>query len=130
MSNYIKAKIAKTNSIIEVKQAAEGSEWFIDKDDNSYNIEELDFTNIAQDEQDSFNSTFMNTLLKGFDIKEQEAQRAKVAEREYWRKLRGDIFLTLLNKYKDDTTRIPDLIDSTDYALTALVQQDKKLRLP
>lgn len=40
----------------------------------------------------------LKDLMSQMDVKGQDDHRAKIAEREYWRKLRGDILLALLDK--------------------------------
>lgn len=65
----------------------------------------------------------LTDIMKTFDVKEQEDHRAKIAEREYWRKLRGDIFIAMLNRsdYK------LQLLENVDYIVGALKAQDQKL---
>ena len=79
-----------------------GSPFFVDINGKKYHIERLDLSDalppaipmIGESEQ----MKSLTDIMKTFDVKEQDDHRAKIAEREYWRKLRGGIFIAMLNK--------------------------------
>lgn len=50
----------------------------------------------------------LKDLMSQMDVKGQDDHRAKIAEREYWRKLRGDILLALLGKSTSIDLSLPD----------------------
>lgn len=50
----------------------------------------------------------LKDLMSQMDVKGQDDHRAKIAEREYWRKLRGDILLALLDKSTSIDLSLPD----------------------
>lgn len=50
----------------------------------------------------------LKDLMSQMDVKVQDDHRAKIAEREYWRKLRGDILLALLDKSTSIDLSLPD----------------------
>ena len=51
----------------------------------------------------------LKDLMSQMDVKGQDDHRAKIAEREYWRKLRGDILLALLDKSMTIDMSLPDM---------------------
>ena len=51
----------------------------------------------------------LKDLMSQMDVKVQDDHRAKIAEREYWRKLRGDILLALLDKRTSIDLSLPDM---------------------
>ena len=64
----------------------------------------------------------LKDLMSQMDVKGQDDHRAEIAEREYWRKLRGDILLALLNKSTSIDLSLPDIAsDLTE----RLYRQDK-----
>lgn len=61
-------------------------------------------------------------LMSQMDVKGQDDHKAEIAEREYWRKLRGDILLALLDKSTSIDLSLPDIAsDLTE----RLYRQDK-----
>lgn len=64
----------------------------------------------------------LKDLMSQMDVKVQDDHRAEIAEREYWRKLRGDILLALLDKGPSIDLSLSDRAsDLTEY----LYRQDK-----
>ncbi len=51
----------------------------------------------------------LKDLMSQMDVKGQDDHRAKIAEREYWRKLRGDILLALIDKSTSIDLSLPDI---------------------
>lgn len=64
----------------------------------------------------------LKDLMSQMDVKVQDDHRAKIAEREYWRKLRGDILLVLINKSTSIDLSLPDR--ASDFT-ERLYRQDK-----
>ena len=64
----------------------------------------------------------LKDLMSQMDVKGQDDHRAKIAEREYWRKLRGDILLALLDKSTSIDLSLPD---SASDLTERLYKQDK-----
>lgn len=86
-----------------VRQEVEGSETFIDEYGNRFHISELDLTwndfepqIIPVEKTDS-----LKWLLESTDDHLILDHKAKIDEREYWRKLRGDIALEIIKKRGD-----------------------------
>lgn len=71
---------------------------------------------------EKIDSKMLKDLMSQMDVKGQDDHRAKIAEREYWRKLRGDILLALLNKNMTIDLSLPDM--ATDFT-ERLYRQDK-----
>lgn len=77
-------------------------------------------------ETDTQNNTHLDTLkelLANMDVKAQDDHRAKLAEHEYWRKLRGDVYLALLSKQPYNEV---DILDLTEEVISTLYNQDKE----
>lgn len=66
----------------------------------------------------------LKELLASMDAKSIADYNAKIEERQYWRKLRGDIFLEFLRKSKGEGFKLP--IMNTDVCLYELYKQDKE----
>ncbi len=86
-----------------VRQMFGGSEYFIDKDGRKFHVSELDLTHdtfepqiIPVDKSDE-----LRWLLESTDSHQILDHKAKITEREYWRKLRGDIALEIISKRGD-----------------------------
>lgn len=117
--NWIKAYYASQNDdrahVIFVRQEEEGSETFVDDEGNKFHISELDFTQndfepkifnleefekrnkeIEQQYKDG-HAMYMEMLSK-MDANSIADHKAKIDEREYWRKLRGDIALEIIRE--------------------------------
>ena len=117
--NWIKAYYASQNDVSEheifVRQVESFSDYFISDKGNRFHISELDLTHsdyepqlfnleefekhnkeINQQYQES-QAMYMEMLSK-MDANSIADHKAKIDEREYWRKLRGDIALEILRK--------------------------------
>lgn len=124
---FLNAICIDTGERVMVTHDQEGSPFFIDINGKKYHIERLDLSEALppaipmMGEGEQMKS--LTDIMKTFDVKEQDDHRAKIAEREYWRKLRGDIFIAMLSRsdYK------PQLLDNVDYIIGALKAQDQKL---
>lgn len=128
---FLNAILHETGERVMVTHDQKGSPFFVDINGKKYHIERLDLSEalppmIAESEQ----MKSLTDIMKTFDVKEQDDHRAKIAEREYWRKLRGDIFIAMLNlsgynlKLLDDVDK---LLDNVNYIVGTLKAQDQKL---
>lgn len=126
MENWILVKNLN-GEIIKVCQHIKYGDIFVDENGKEYKASHLDFTQAIcafplQDSENHFDE--LKELMKSWNVKEQDNNRALIAEREYWRKLRGDIFFALL-KENDDAT-FQQVVDYTKDYFDALYEQDKK----
>ena len=124
---FLNAILHETGERIMVTHDQKGSPFFVDINGKKYHIERLDLSEALppaipmRGESEQMKS--LTDIMKTFDVKEQDDHRAKIAEREYWRKLRGDIFIALIKRwdYKHH------LLDDVEYIIGALKAQDQKL---
>lgn len=143
--NWIKAYYASQNDDNEreilVRQVAENPETFVDGKGNRFHISELDLTRsdyepqiynleefekrnkeINQQYQES-QAMYMEMLSK-MDANSIADHKSKIDEREYWRKLRGDIFLEYCKReYVENTI---EALKVTDEIIKALYAQDQE----
>lgn len=105
---YINAVVIKSGEKVRVKQSEPGSEYFVTEDNSPYHSKELDFTqqdiveiltkDLQEPKEDPFKESheFFKKIMSSLDPLESEKRRAEAAAREYWRRLRGDIYLELI----------------------------------
>lgn len=122
------------DKVIKVRQIHEGSSIFVDENGCRMKIRDLDFTEARYDlpplpplpslTENKDNAKELKEIINSFDVKEQDNNRAEIAKREYWRKLRGDIFLSIHKEYvnKDDAIAL------TKRIFDALYEQDVEFR--
>lgn len=124
---YINAFVLKTGERIMVAQDGKGSPFFTDATGKKHHIETLDISEAFPplfDQSEQMKS--LTDIMKSFDVKAQDEHRAKIAEREYWRKLRGDIFIEVFRNPPLHHKRSTDeLLDATQYLVNELWQQDQ-----
>lgn len=149
--NWIKAYY--TNDTLEekevlVRQEVKQSETFVDDKGNRFHISELDLTRsdyepkifnleefekrnkeIEQQYKDG-HAMYMEMLSK-MDANSIADHKAKIDEREYWRKLRGDIALEIIRKrgdndYYDTSSHFDIIANMTKVLFNELYQQDQK----
>ena len=129
--DWILAKNRLYNEVIKVRQIHEGSNVFVDENGCKIKIRDLDFTEAMYDlpplpsfTENKDNVKDLKEIMNSFDVKDQDNNRAEIAKREYWRKLRGDIFLSIHKEYvnKDDAIAI------TKRIFDALYEQDVEFR--
>jgi hypothetical protein len=124
---FLNAILHETGERVMVMHDQKGSPFFVDINGKKYHIERLDLSEALPSaipmagESEQMKS--LTDIMKTFDVKEQDDHRAKIAEREYWRKLRGDIFIAMLRR--SDYHR--SLLNDVDYIVDALKEQDQKL---
>ena len=146
--NWIKAYYASKNDDCEheilVRQEVEQSETFVDDKGNRFHISELDLT-----QPQIFNLEEFEKRNKEINLQYQESQamymemlskmdansiadhKAKIEEREYWRKLRGDIALEIIRKrgdkgHYDTASHFETIADMTRVLFNELYDQDKE----
>ena len=150
--NWIKAVFTTNDSLAEkvvlVRQEVEGSETFVDGAGNRFHISELDLTRSGYEPQ-IFNLEEFEKRNKEINQQYQESQamymemlskmdansiadhKAKIDEREYWRKLRGDIALEIIRKrgdkgHYDTASHFVTIADMTRVLFNELYDQDKE----
>lgn len=143
--NWIKAVFTTKESLADkevlVRQEVEGSETFVDGAGNRFHISELDLTRSDYEPQlfnlDEFerrnkeiNQQYQESqamymeMLSNMDANSIADHKAKIDEREYWRKLRGDIFLEYCKRASVETTI--EALNITDEIIKALHAQDQE----
>ncbi len=101
---------------ILVRQEVEQSETFVDDKGNRYHISELDLTqpqifsleefekrNKEINQQYRESQAMYMEMLSKMDANSIANHKAKIDEREYWRKLRGDIALEIIRNRGDNS---------------------------
>lgn len=112
MGNWIFARLKSTGKVVRVCQDKAGDMCFHTDEGERHNIYELDFTNtdaFPQDALDAFlesnndyakqqmeHQEMLNKMLSSMDANAIADHKAEIDEREYWRRLRGDIALEML----------------------------------
>lgn len=124
---FLNAILHETGERVMVTHEKKGSPFFVDINGKKYHIERLDLSEALPPAipmmGESGQMKSLTDIMKTFDVKEQDDHRAKIAEREYWRKLRGEIFIALLNRSDYNI----QLLDNVDDIVGALKAQDQKL---
>lgn len=137
--NWIKA-FDKDRNEVRVRYYKPYTNLFVDENDMFYSAEDLDLCcKIEEDkrspldvdlqqwlsdcrkENDEKLQEMTNKMLESLDSKSIADHNAKIAEREYWRKLRGQIFLRICGDYKS----VKDAACAVDIAIGKLYKQDK-----
>lgn len=137
--NWIKAYYLEQQREVFVRQEVERSGVFVDDEGNRYHISELDLTRSGYEPQ-IFNLEEFEKRNKEINQQYQESQamymemlskmdanaiadhKAKIDEREYWRKLRGEIFASLRKEYHSDL----DALNQTEIITNRLYKQDQE----
>ena len=145
--NWIKANNAEGDEIF-VRQVESDSKLWLDDRGRIYDIGDLDFTQCF-DEPKIFNLEEFEKRNKEINQQYQESQamymemlskmdansiadhKAKIDEREYWRKLRGDIALEIIRKsgdkgYRDTASHFAIIADTTRALFNELYDQDNE----
>ena len=150
--NWIKAVFTTNESLADkevlVRQEVEGSETFVDGAGNRFHISELDLTrsdyepqlfnlekfekcNKEIERQYKENQAVYMEMLSKMDANSIADHKAKIDEREYWRKLRGDIALEIIRKrgdkgHYDTASHFVTIADMTRVLFNELYDQDKE----
>lgn len=136
--NWIKAKNVAGDEIF-VRQGESGSKLWLDDRGRMYDISDLDFTqcfdepkifnleefekrNKEIEQQYKENQAVYMEMLSKMDANSIADHKAKIDEREYWRKLRGEIFASLCKEYESDL----DALKQTEFIVNRLYDQDQE----
>lgn len=137
MENWILARTLGGNDV-KVRQGEPFSRMFIGEDGIMYDASDLNFTGVPSRnadilkqldennkryaEQQVENQKLMNKMLASMDANAIADHKAEIDEREYWRRLRGDVFLELIKRdWINDKNRALNL---TMDAINELYEQD------
>lgn len=132
--NWITVK-NRRGETIRVRQSEKFGNLWLGDDGVTYVQSELDFTQIFYafpyydkcnkewDEHFKANQEMMGKMLSSIDVNAVADHKAKIDEREYWRKLRGDICLAVMNNEWADT--VDDALEFTDDLVCGLYSQDR-----
>jgi hypothetical protein len=132
MENWILVKNQKGEDI-KVRQSRAYGEIFVDEQGNEYASISLDFTCARLaipdfNEQNKENLNALKDMMKSMDAKAIADHKAVIDEFEYWRKLRGEIFMEMYRDHlaKNDSRKSEDdLLNKTKYLVNQLWQQDQ-----
>lgn len=141
---WIKVRFSRSGEDISVRQSETNRGIFFDADGRAYAIEELDFAYVPEEENALMNSYMksqedlrrmneehertqnqLRDMLASMDAKAIADHQAVIDERAYWRKLRGDVFLSVL-EYCGDHVTYESMVGTTKYIFDELYRQDKE----
>lgn len=141
MENWILAKNIK-GEVIKIRQRKVLGDIFVDEKGNEYQAHDLDLTEARFDLPDDFKKEFeennkrfseqqleqqelMNKMLSSMDANAIADHKAAIEEREYWRKLREEIFMKMMEKFNTGLTKDADsALTLTKYIFNQLYDQD------
>lgn len=110
---WIKVNFYGNGEEISVRQSEADRGVFFDADGHAYNIHELDFTQIPeelsfmtewnermkkQNEEHERTQSQLREMLAAMDTKSIADHQENIDMRAYWRKLRGEIFMKILER--------------------------------
>ena len=132
MGNWILVKNQKGEDI-KVRQSRAYGDIFVDEQGNEYMSRNIDFTCARLaipdfNEQNKENLNALKDMMKSMDAKAIADHKAVIGEFEYWRKLRGEIFMEMYRDHltKNDSRKSEDdLLNKTKYLVNQLWQQDQ-----
>ena len=132
MENWILVKNQKSEDI-KVRQSRAYGEIFVDEQGNEYMSRNIDFTCARLaipdfNEQNKENLNALKDMMKSMDAKAIADHKAVIDEFEYWRKLRGEIFVEMYRDHlaKNDSRKSEDdLLNKTKYLVNQLWQQEQ-----
>lgn len=132
MENWILVKNQKGEDI-KVRQRRAYGDILVDEQGNEYMSRDIDFTGARLaipdfNEQNKENLNALKDMMKSMDAKVIADHKAVIAEFEYWRKLRGEIFMEMYRDHSaknDGRKSEDDLLNKTKYLVNQLWQQDQ-----
>lgn len=132
MENWILVKNQKGEDI-KVRQNRAYGEIFVDEQGNEYMSRHIDFTGARLaipdfNEQNKEKLNALKDMMKSMDAKAIADHKAVIDEFEYWRKLRGEIFMEMYRDHlaKNDSRKSEDdLLNKAKYLVNQLWQQDQ-----
>lgn len=105
--NMLLRHIQRARGSLTNDEAGECIEWL--KKQGNKNLHEFAMPiGEVNNDYNTKQAEMLKDLMSQMDVKGQDDHRAKIAEREYWRKLRGDILLALLDKSTSIDLSLPD----------------------
>ena len=132
---WIKAYYASQNDDCEreilVRQEESRSEYFVSDKGTRYHVSELDLTQDGGELIPVEKSDGLKWFLQSMDANAIADHKAKIDEREYWRKLRGDIALEIIRKRGDkehysSSSGYETIAHMTKFLFDELYIQDKE----
>lgn len=102
---------------IKVRQRRAYGDYFVDEQGNEYESRNIDFTGELIPDLNEQNKKPMDA--NSIAIAD---HKAKIDEREYWRKLRVEIFASLRKEYRSEL----DALNQTDFVIKRLYAQDQE----
>lgn len=128
MENYNWIKAICSGREINVRQEVEESETFVDDKGDRYHISELDLTQNTYGRQliPVEKTEGLKWLLESTDANAIADHKAKIDEREYWRKLRGEIFKMVFDATPDDRGTMESVLEYTKKYFDAIYAQDQE----
>lgn len=132
MENWILVKNQKGEDI-KVRQSRAYGDIFVDEQGNEYMSRNIDFTCARLaipdfNEQNKENLNALKDMMKSMDAKAIADHKAVIDEFEYWRKLRGEIFMEMYRNHlakNDGRQSEDDLLNKTKYLVNQLWQHDQ-----
>jgi hypothetical protein len=132
MENWILVKNQKGEDM-KVRQRRAYGDIFVDEQGNEYMSRNIDFTGTRLaipdlNEQNKENLNALKDMMKSMDAKAIADHKAVIDEFEYWRKLRGEIFMEMYRDHlakNDGRKSEDDLLNKTKYLVNQLWQQDQ-----
>lgn len=132
MENWILVKNLEGKDI-KVRQRYAYRDIFVDEQGKEYVANVLDFTDARLaipgfNEQNKENLNALKDMMKSMDAKAIADHNAVISEFEYWRKLRGEIFMEMYRNYlvkNDGKNSEDDLLNKTKYLVNQLWQQNQ-----
>jgi len=132
MENWILVKNLEGKDI-KVRQRRAYGDIFVDEQGKEYLANVLDFTGARLaipdfNEQNKESLNALKDMMKSMDAKAIADHKAVIAEFEYWRKLRSEIFMEM---YRDHLAKNgsrmseDDLLNKAKYLVNQLWQQDQ-----
>ena len=132
MENWILVKNLEGKDI-KVRQSRAYGDIFVDEQGREYVASVLDFTGARLaipdfNEQNKENLNALKDMMKSMDAKAIADHKAVIDEFEYWRKLRGEIFMEMYRDHlakNDSRMSEDDLLNKAKYLVNQLWQQDQ-----
>lgn len=146
MENWILARTLGGNDV-KVRQGEPFSRMFIGEDGILYDASDLNFTGVPSRNADILKQLdennkryaeqqveyqeMMNKMLASMDANAIADHKAEIDEREYWRKLRGDIALEILrqrvsNGYYSEAKHFTLIADMADILFNRIYEDNKE----
>ena len=99
----MKARVISSGDIVNVIQVKPGDGYFIDCENNPYKINELDFSVCDNDSKIDYSGAFEDFISSiGGQIVEHEQLRHSIERESYYRELRGDVLMQLLDIFRSN----------------------------